>query len=112
MPQTLTPIAELSDLGVGVADLIGSFVAASDTTVRFRNTGDLVLFVNNGSASPLAATMEGVDEADDDDLTIAAGDVGAFFRIPPDKFNVNGQAELTLDATSSITLGLYRLRRR
>lgn len=113
MAQTLTPLATFLDRGEGVADLSGALVAASDTELQFLNTNDLILFIENADAAAKTATLNGQPDpfgrSSDVVLNIAAGDTAFFSFQNREMFNLGGTVTVTLDATTSVSVGLYRL---
>lgn len=119
MPQTLTPIAELLDRGVGVADLQASLVAATDVDLEWRNDGNLVLFIDNQDAGARTVTLKAQPDpfgrggagVNDEPISIPAGQMGFIPMHTPAMFNSGGLAAATLDATTSTSVGLYRLRK-
>lgn len=121
MPQLLTPIGEFDANAISLDDVEGELDAVTDTELEIRNTGDLIGFVANGSASPLSVTVESQpdpfgrggagDDDNDEPLVVAAGDIGFIPYLRPEAFNDgSGKAHITLDATTDITVGFARVR--
>lgn len=110
--------AEYLDRGAGVADLEGALVAAS-TSMEFRNDGNIVAVVKNGSAGSVTCTLVsqpdpygrgGPSDSDNDEVyTIAAGDLAFIPLMNPAMFNLSGVAQITLSSATSVTIGLFRL---
>jgi len=117
MAQVLTPIATLLNRGIGVADLQAALAAATDTEIQFKNSGDLVLFVDNQSAGVRTVTLKAQPDpfgrggagVNDEVIAIPAGEVGFVPFMSPAMFNNGGIASVELDATATTNVGIYRL---
>lgn len=116
----VVPFAEYNDNARSTNDLVAetSFTAAP---LEFRNSGDVVAFIRNGSASPITATAKSRrnrfgrggagDEDNDEAITIAAGDIGFFAFLNPAAFNdERGMALITLSSHASTSFGVARIR--
>ena len=124
MAVVISPARVFEDRGIGVGDVDAILTAANSNygTVRFKNTGDLILVVKNGSASPVTVTLKSAPDSTgrggevagtfDEPITIAAGDTGFFPFMSPAMFNSEGLVEVTLSATTTILIGIVRLRQR
>lgn len=116
MAQVLTPTT-LLDRGEGVADLSAAAVAATSTEIVFPNDGSLILAVVNNDASSKTATLKAVADPDgrggatvsDVAIVVPTLQIGLFPFMSPAMFNSGGNATVTLSATTSVKLGLYRL---
>lgn len=116
---TLTPVATRDDTGVGIADIVALLANAADLQNDFVNDGNNVLFVNNGSASPLVVTLiaepdpfgRGGGGVGDEAITIPAGKLGMFPFASPAMFNSGAKAAFTLDATATIKIGIVKIKK-
>lgn len=120
MAQVLTPIANLLDRGEGVADLQAALAAATDTELQFANDGNMVLFIDNQSAGVRQVTLKATPDpfgrggagTNDVVIDIPAGEVGFFPFMTPAMFGNVGLTTVTLDASATTNVGLYRLTKR
>ncbi len=119
MAQVLTPIATLLNRGIGVADLQAALEAATDTELQFKNSGDLVLFVDNQSAGVRTVTLKAQPDpfgrggagVNDEIINIPAGEVGFIPFMDAAMFNSGGIVSVELDAVLTTNIGVYRLTR-
>lgn len=110
--------AEYLDRGAGIQDLEASLVAAA-TSMEFKNDGNIVVVINNGSVGSVTATLKsqpdpygrgGASDTDNDEVyTIAAGKLAFIPLMNPAMFNLSGVAQITLSAAASVTVGFFRL---
>ena len=98
----ITP-ATLTALGVGV------------TTVTFPNySGNVILIVNNGSASPINVQPVAIRTVEQQSVTVPAfalpaGKVQAFGPFPPNDFNVAGIMTVNVAGAASVTGGAFQM---
>ena len=102
--------------GTALANLSGDLAAVPGATLDIQNTGDLMLVIKNGGMSSITATLEGQtsrhgNSVADKAATIAAGKTGILFFANQEEFNLSGVMQVTLSGTTSVTCGLYRIRR-
>jgi len=117
MTQIVPSTTVLKNDGVGVADLDTAIATAAAATMEFNNDGNLLLFVKNGSASPVTLTVKANQgdadgrggTANDKAMTVAAGDIAVVPFLNPRAFNNSGQAQVTLSDVTTVTYVLYRL---
>lgn len=119
MPQTLTPDFDLLDRGVGIDDLVTGATAATDVDLEFRNDGDMVLAISNGSGAPMTATLNATPDpygrggsgVNDETINIPTGGVGFFPFMAIAMFQTGGSTStsVTLSTTTSVTLTLIRI---
>lgn len=99
---TMTP-AGLTALGAGV------------TTVTFPNySGNVILVINNGSASPINVQPVAVRTVEQQTPTIpayslGAGVVMAFGPFPPNDFNVAGIMTVNVAGAASVTGAAFQM---
>jgi len=118
MTTTLTPIATLTDRGVGVADIDAALVAATEVGHVFTNDGNIMAFISNGGGVAVTATLVAEPDpygrgatANDEVISIPAGGVGMFSLANPAMFNAGGLAALNLSVFASVKIGIYRIRK-
>jgi len=117
--QVLNPIKSILDLGVGILDIDASLAAATGLELQFFNDGNTIMFISNGSASPVTATLVSApdtfgrggtgDTQNDEAIIIPAGKMGMFPFMAPSAFNKGGLVNVTLSSFATIKVGIYRL---
>ena len=110
--------AEKYDQAIGIPDIDAFCVAATVTNIEFRNDGNVLIFVSNGSAGAITATVKSVpdtygrggpsDNDNDEVISVPAGKVGMFPFASIGMFNAGGLCSLTLSAFASVKVGLLR----
>ena len=111
--QTLTPTAQGTD--ATAVNLTSAFTAATQTTIQFPNSGNEVLYVNNGDSGAhtvtvdIGATVDGQAVTNFDAVSVAAGDIAMFGPFRAVLNQPGGTTmQVVLDATTSVTLALIR----
>jgi hypothetical protein len=98
----ITPATALTAIGAGV------------TTVTFPNyNGNVILIINNGSASPIAVGPVAIRTVEQQSVSVPtysllAGKVQAFGPFPPNDFNVAGIMTFNIPGATSITAGAFQ----
>lgn len=113
----IVPTHELKNGGTGIADLAAACATAAAASMEFANDGNLMLFILNGSASPITATVKANagdrdgrgGTANDVAYTIAAGDIAVIPFLAPVLFNNAGLAQVTLSLPTTVTYALARM---
>lgn len=109
------------DIDEAAVEVSASLVAADAGGDSFANTGDVYVWVANGDASPHTITVTaqnasvrvpqfGVLTKADSVTVVPAGESRIIGAFPQQPFNnTNGQALVTYDAVTSLTVGVFRM---
>lgn len=121
MADLTANIVDRLDRGIGLTDLTTQGTALTEVTNSYRNDGNIVAFVINGSGAPITATLKsqpdsfgrgGAGDTDNDEtLTVAAGDLGMFPFHSGAMFNATGVCTLDVSAFASVSVLLVRIRK-
>lgn len=85
------------------------------TTVTFPNySGNVILIINNGSASPINVQPVAIRTVEQQSVTVPAyslpaGKVQAFGPFPPNDFNVAGIMTVNVAGAASVTGGAFQM---
>ena len=114
---TLTPVATNRTTGVGGTDLSAAAVAANVAGDTWANTGREMVYIENGSGSPITLTMVLAATATIDGiattsrtLSLVAAKRYVLGPFPPGAYNdVNGFMNLTYSGVTSLKVLVFYL---
>lgn len=101
--------------GVDITPSTLTALGAGVTTVTFPNySGNVILIVNNGSASPINVQPVAIRTVEQQSVTVPAfalpaGKVQAFGPFPPNDFNVAGIMTVNVAGAASVTGGAFQM---
>lgn len=101
--------------GVDITPTTLAALGAGVTTVTFPNySGNVILIINNGSASPINVQPVAVRTVEQQTVTVPAyalpaGKVQAFGPFPPNDFNVAGIMTVNVAGAASVTGGAFQM---
>lgn len=111
MAESELTVAQISRTGIEP-----TLVAANVDGNFFDNDGMIFLNVNNADASPHTITVDSVVDCDQGVdhnvvVVVAASENHLIGPFPTGRFNTTGQAHITYDAVTSVTIEAVRLPR-
>lgn len=101
--------------GVDITPTTLTALGAGVTTVTFPNySGNVILIINNGSASPINIQPVAIRTVEQQSVTVPnyslpAGKVQAFGPFPPNDFNVAGIMTVNVAGAASVTGGAFQM---
>ena len=114
-------IVDRTDAGVGIADIATAATALTDVDNDFRNDGNIIALIVNADAGARTVTLKsqpdpygrgGATDTDNDEvITVPAGETGIIPMMNMAMFNSTGVARITVDATTSTSLLLIRIKK-
>lgn len=104
------------DRGIGRTDIVADMVAAA-VAMEFKNNGNIIVMINNGSGGSVTATLKAVADpygrggstVGDEVIIIPTLKIGFFPFSNPAMFNNGGATQVTLSSATTVTVGFFEL---